>query len=431
MKTEHKKSTNKRGRIRAMSIAAVAGLVLAGCTDSAADSEEAPEAAGFEYGASQEEVNEVIADLEPVELTYQASAASPNSVMAGAAESYRDYIEERSNGQVTLDIIWGQAIADYPEVYDALADGRLDLAFALPIYSPSDFPSFDAAATAMSGLPNSPLTGEAVYTAVATDIGWQLDGLLEEYEAQGVVPLTPIVSSGGYYSVCADDGVSADDWNGRQIRVASTSHHGVTEALGASPVSMEYVEVYEALQRGTVDCSFAQLIPSAEVGLFDVSPHIGYSSDDYSMSSRAPGAELAGSSFDELPLAYQQIIFDASAARFEGGVPLIANGNAEAVRQAKEAGGTVEQFDEETEQVVGQTNEQQREAVMEGGVVGEDIIDQIEASSEKWSAVAEEEDLVDLGDFEDLDEWWDADEYDFSGMAQQVYEDSALPFRPE
>lgn len=431
MNYEPKKKLTNRRRFRAISVAAVAALVLAACGDSSDNSQEDPEVLGFEYGAAQDEVNEIIADLEPVELTYQASAASPSSVMAGAAESYRDYIEERSNGQITLDIIWGQAIADYPEVYDALADGRLDLAFALPIYSPSDFPSFDAVSTAMSGLPNSPLMGEAVYTAVSTDIGWQLDSLLEEYEAQGVVPLTPIVSSGGYYSVCNDDGVTADDWNGRQIRVASTSHHGVAGSLNASPVSMEYVEVFEALQRGTVDCSFAQLIPSAEVGLFEVAPHIGYSSDEYSMSSRAPGAELAGSSFNDLPLAYQQIIFDASMARFESGVPLIANGNAEAVSQAKAAGGTIEQFDDETEQVVGETNQQQREAIAEGGAVGDDIVERIQESSEKWTAVAEEEGIVDLGDFEDLDEWWDADEYDFSGIAQQVYEESALPFRPE
>src|SRR5699024_3024760 len=141
-----------------------------------------------------------------------------------------------------------------------------------------------AAATSLAGLPISPVVGEAVYNAVSADIGWQSEGLLDEYEAQGVVPLTPIVACGGYYSVCADPGSEPDDWSGRPIRVASTSHLGVVEALGASPVSMEYVEVFEALQRGTVNCTIAQLLPSAEGGLLEVAPHISYSSDEYSMS---------------------------------------------------------------------------------------------------------------------------------------------------
>ncbi|HEY4558164.1 MAG TPA: C4-dicarboxylate ABC transporter substrate-binding protein, partial [Enteractinococcus sp.] len=96
--------TNHRatGTVKTLSTIAAAGLLLTACAGEAGNAGTDPEATGFEYGASQEEVNEVIADLEPVELTYQASAASPNSLMAAAAESYKDYIEERSNGQITL-----------------------------------------------------------------------------------------------------------------------------------------------------------------------------------------------------------------------------------------------------------------------------------------------------------------------------------------
>ena len=425
--------TNHR-RTKTVKIAATMGaaaIFLSACAGGTDDGTADGETGGFEYGASQEEVNEAIADLEPVTLNYQAASASPNSIMAPFAEVYAEYIEERSNGQIEIEIIWGQAIAGYGEVDDALADGRLDLAYALPIYNPSDYPSFDAAATALGGLPISPVAGEAIYNAVSTDIGWQSETLLEEYAAQGVTPLTPIIATGGYYSVCGEEGVASEDWNGRQIRVASTSHHGVVDALGASPVSMEYVEVYEALQRGTVDCSFAQLIPSAEAGLFEVAPNIGYSSDEYSMSSRAVGAELAGSSFNDLPLAYQQIIFDAAQATYTGAVTLTADGNTESVRQAKEAGGTIEQFDSETEEIIGQTNQQQLDEVIENGPLGDDIGERVQASSEKWSSVAEETGIVDKGNFEDLDEWWNADDYDFDAMAEQVFEETALAHRPE
>ncbi|GAA4284704.1 hypothetical protein GCM10022261_22350 [Brevibacterium daeguense] len=421
----------KRNFLPAVALASGTALALSGCAGSAGTGDGSGGGEGFEHAAPQEEVDAALADLEPVTLNYQPPAASPNSIMAPAAQAYKEYIEERSGGKITIELVWGQAIAGYAEIDDALADGRLDLAYNLPIYNPSDYPSFDAAATSLSGLPISPVVGEAIYNAVSSDIGWSTESLLDEYEAQGVVPLTPIISSGGYYSVCADPGSEPDDWKGRQIRVASTSHLGVVEALGASPVSMEYVEVFEALQRGTVDCTFAQLLPSAEGGILEVAPHISYSTDDHSMSSRAVGAELAGASFGQLPLAYQQIIFDAASATYGGIVGIVADGNAESVRQAKAAGGTIAPFDPETEQLIGQENESQVQAVEDSGLLGDDISARVRESSEKWSAAAEELGLEDQGSFEDLDEWWEHGETDFTPLGERLFEEVALPHRPQ
>ena len=415
-----------------LAIVTSAALALSGCAGGAGGGGGGDGGGeGFAFGASQEDVDAVLADLEPVTLTYQPPAASPQSIMAPAATAYQEYIEERSGGKITLDVVWGQAIAGYSEVDDALADGRLDLAYSLPIYSPAEYPSFDAIATSLSGLPISPVVGEAVYSAVAADIGWQSQSLLDEYEAQGVTPLTPVISSGGYYPVCTQEGSAPDDWQGRQIRVASTSHLGVVEELGASPVSMEYVEVFEALQRGTVDCTLAQLLPSAEGGLLEVAPHISYSSDEYSLSSRAVGAELAGSSFETLPLAYQQIIFDAASATFGGIVGITADGNAESVRQAKAAGGTIEPMDSETEKIIGTVQEEQHAAVVEKGLLGDDIEQRVQESADAWSGVAADLGLEDQGSFEDLDEWWESGELDFAPMGEQLYETAFLDHRPE
>ncbi|MGO1440976.1 MAG: TRAP transporter substrate-binding protein DctP [Brevibacterium yomogidense] len=412
--------------------AVCAALTLSSCAGSAgAGGSSGGEAgAGFEYDADQAAVDEALADLDPVTLTYQPAAASPESIMAPAAYAYQDYIEERSGGKITLEMVWGQAIAGYAEVDDALADGRLDLSYSLPIYNPSDYPSFDATASALSGLPISPVRGEAIYNAVAGDLGWQTESLLDEYEAKGVTPLTPMVASGGYYPICNEEGSEPDDWEGRQIRVASTSHLNVTQELGASPVSMEYVEVFEALQRGTVDCTFAQLLPSAESQLFDVAPHLSYSTDEASMASRAVGAELAGSSFETLPLAYQQIIFDAAQSSFAGFVNIVADGNTESVRQVKEADGTIEQIDEETEKIISDANAAELERILDDGLLSDDVPAKIDESTEKWTSVADELGIEDKGDFEDLDEWWEEGVLDFAPMGKRVYEETGLAHRP-
>ncbi|GAA4282726.1 hypothetical protein GCM10022261_02570 [Brevibacterium daeguense] len=423
----------KKKLLTTLALATSVGLAVSGCAGSAGSAGAAGGGeGGFDYGASQAEVDAALADLEPVTLKYQPSAASPNSVMATSAHAYKEAVEERSGGKITLELVWGQAIAGYAEIDDALADGRLDLAYNLPIYNPSEYPSFDAAVTAMSGLPTSPVVGELVSNAVSGEIGWQAESLLGEYEAQGVVPLTPIIASGTYYGVCNQEGNTLDDWNGRQVRVASTSHHTVAENLGASPVSMEYVEVFEALQRGTVDCTLAQLISSAEAGVLEVAPHISYTTDENSMSSRAVGAELAGASFETLPLAYKQIIFDAAnEVRPAAGATSIVNGTALAVTQAKEAGGTITPFGPEADEAIGKTNEELIAGVVDTGLLGDDIEQRIRESSDKWVAKAEELGYRDEGTIEDLDEWWDGEAVDFSDWSTAVYQESMLAHRPE
>ena len=90
-----------------------------------------------------------------------------------------------------------------------------------------------------------------------------------------------------------------------------------------------------------------------------------------------------------------------------------------------------EQFDEETEEIIGETHQQQLAEVIENGQLGDDIAERVQASADKWSSVAEETGIVDQGDFEDLDEWWNADDYDFDAMAERVYEETALSHRPQ
>jgi len=411
--------------------AAALALVLAGCGGNAEGEEDgaAAEDTGFEYGASQEEVNAIVEDLEPVTITFQPSAASQNSVMAPAGTVFKEIVEERSNGKITVDIIWGQAIAGYDEVHDALADGRLDVAYTLPIYEPDEYPALNDLGTAMAGLSSSPFLGELVSNAVGNELGWQNESLLQSYEEKGLTPLTPLAASGGYYTVCSDPVEDMDDWNGAQVRIASTAQSAQVSELNATPVSIEYTETFEALQRGTVDCTLGQLVPSAEAGIFEVAPHLGYTIDH--SFSRAPGAYLAGSSFDDLPLAYQQIIFDSNRFASAGGMKAVIDGNAEAVAQAKEAGGEVTEFSDEVQDQIGSYAETLTEEAVQNGNIDEDIRAIIAEYEEQWTAELEELGYTDGGTTADFDEWYDT-ETDYMDYAIATYENSAaMDFRPE
>lgn len=405
-------------------------LILSGCTANTTESQSS-ENQGFEFGASQEEVNAVIEDLEPVEIIYQGGGQSPNSVTAVNDFAFKEYVEERSDGKITVDIVWAQAIAGYPEIDDALVDGRIDIAYSVPIYNPDEYAAFDAIATATSGLPNSPVVGEMVGNATVIDLAWNSEELLAEYEAQGVTPLMPMVSSGTYLSVCADSGTSPADWGGRTVRVGNTAHEQLAQNLGGTPTSMEYTEVFEALQRGTVDCTLAQMLPSEEAGLLEAASNVAYTSEENSMSGRAAGATLAGSKYQNLPLAYQQIIFDAGEIGFAASSEGLTEGNVAGVRQIQGAGGEIGPLEEDAEQILAQTNEELISGVEESGAIETGLADDVKESAAKWSEVAEELDYTEAGGFEDLDEWYDPEDYDYAPMAERVFEEVLLAHRPE
>jgi TRAP-type C4-dicarboxylate transport system substrate-binding protein len=242
--------TARRRRTLVPAVSAAAGLaLLAGCSGSVAGAGGGGDATGFDYGAGQEDVDAAIADLDPVTLTIQPYAASPDAAAAIAEQSFMDAVEERSGGKITFDIAWGQSIASYPEVDDALADGRLDLAYSVPIYSPAEYPLVDAYNKLSHYTSSAPLTGEAITQAQMSEAAWNDDAVLAEYEENGVTPLNPLVSSGNYWAACNAPGSEAEDWKGRQIRIGGSAQTPISENLGASPVSMEYGEVFEALHR--------------------------------------------------------------------------------------------------------------------------------------------------------------------------------------
>src|SRR5699024_9002920 len=109
-------SLRTRTPLAVAAIGALAALVLSGCGGSSASgTSDGGAGEGFEYGASQEEVNELIEELEPVTLTYQPGTSSQNSPTADNALAFMEAIEERSNGKISFEVAWGQAIADHGE----------------------------------------------------------------------------------------------------------------------------------------------------------------------------------------------------------------------------------------------------------------------------------------------------------------------------
>lgn len=413
-------------------VASAACLALASCAGSAGSSEGASEensGAGFEFGATQEEVDEVIADLPSVKLTYQPAGISEAAPTAANALAFKEAIETRSGGKIEIDIAWGQSIAAGEEITDALQDGRLDIAHHPALYFPEEFPTIDAMSKITQYSTSAPLTGEAISVAMMAELAWNNEEHLNIIEEAGLVPLSPAVSTGDYWTACSEAGSSPEDWKGRQLRIAGTAQISIAEALGATPVSIDYLEVYEALQRGTADCLFTQAGTAGQSGVLEAAPHVFHFADNRATSSSTAMA-VAGPSFNELPLAYQQIIFDADIDQLHGGVVSILDSALVVADQIESAGGGFATLDPESEEIMAEAQEELVDSLIADGRLPEDIREQMNASAEKWTDIAEELGYSDGGEWGDISEWYQEDSVDFRPLMERMFSEAALPHRP-
>ncbi|WP_344310039.1 TRAP transporter substrate-binding protein DctP [Brevibacterium samyangense] len=417
-----------------MGASAALALLLVGCAGSAgggAGGGGQSGGEGFAFGAPQEEVDALIADLEPVTLVFQPGASGPNSPTAQNANKLIEAIETRSGGKIDVQPAWGQSIAPHAEVEDALVDGRIDLAFEAAVYFPEEFPVMDAYNKITQYSPASPMAGEAINQAIMAEWGWNSEELLEEFESKGLTPLSALMVSGDYWTACTSPGSSLDDWSGRIIRIAGSAHAAIVPALGASPVSLEYPETFEALERSTVDCTFVQPQVAGSTGIMTAAPHLAHFANAR-MTGSATAAHLLGSKWETLPLAYQQIIFDASLDEFEGNILNTVDAGLQAVVDAKSSGGTITEFDPEAERTISEVQDQLVQDLIDEGRLPEDVIEQMTALSDKWEGIVQEDlGITDGGTLEDFDEWYAPGDIDFRPYAERVFDEVILPHRPE
>lgn len=98
--------------------------------------------------------------------------------------------------------------------------------------------------------------------------------LEERYRDQlGVVPLG-FWPTGAQVLWCATPVGGLDDLVGKKLRVFSTTTSALTEALGATPVTMAFNEVVPALQRGVIDCAFTGANSGNNAKWTDVATHL-------------------------------------------------------------------------------------------------------------------------------------------------------------
>lgn len=425
-------TVSRRGRSALAGAAAVA-IALAGCAGGAGGSSsaggEGGSGEGYEYGATPEEIQAVFEDIDPITLRYQPSAQSSQGIDAYRSEAFIENLETLSGGTITVDTTYGQGIAGYTELPDALVDGRVDIAYMLPIYQPDEFPVFHAWVTGTTLTGTSPLVDELAVNAAIGELTWNDDQLLNEFRDSGIEPLNIFNAAGAVVGMCSSEHVTADDWSGNQVRASSQAQTAQLNAMSASPVSLQYTETFEALQRGTVDCTLSTTLAADAAGFLEVAPHIAYTTDV--TFARGPGGVFAGSAWDTWPLAVQQLIFDSMEDEFTQSRRGDLDANYIAAEVVREQGGSFEEMDDDLQEQLKESSQ---------GLVDDEVAEEllpagsaesIPESVDRWRGIVEELNYEDAGTFADYDEWYPMEDEEYLvPFGERYFEEVMLPHRP-
>ena len=189
---------------------------------------------------------------------------APETVSGKLAQGYIDDIQAMSNGEIEVEIFWSSSVVKSVETFDAAASGILDCDFTGGGYQTGKNPAFQFVGDIMGGYdtPYQQLSwlyygggleaAQPLYNKYGMElIGWWI------YGQESFASSKPIEKVADF-----------KDWKFRSPPGMETK---IFEKLGASPIVMDFTEIFTALETGIIDGADASgLANNVGLGLYDI-----------------------------------------------------------------------------------------------------------------------------------------------------------------
>lgn len=408
---------------------AVVATSLAGCAEGSAGSQAGGE--GLPFGSTKAEYQDAFADIDPIEIIFQSSSAK-GALSGRKFEDYAAAVTDWSGGKITFDMQYSNAVAPATEVDNALVDGRLDMGSPLPVYEPSEFPANNAYISSMVLGAQTPVAGLLQVQGWISQVGYESDDVVEEFENNGMHMLLPAFSAGSTALLCQDKPRNTQSSiSGSEVGITSTSQGEQVKALGGTPVSLVFTEMFESLQRGVIDCTTSILGAAVLGGFVSEAPHIVI--DENVGFGVGPGTlAISTPVWDDLPLVAQQLLYDRIDAFLGANFEATWENIAEASRQAKAAGGQFVQFDDESRSALAHTNEATLDKVRTSSALsdGDKLVDDALAASETWDEAVKELGYADEVGYADFANWYEPGSVDLDAYFERLLGEVLIDHRP-
>ncbi|QDZ01538.1 TRAP transporter substrate-binding protein [Nitratireductor mangrovi] len=195
---------------------------------------------------------------------------APETASGKLAQQFIDNVEAMSGGRIDIEMFWSSAVVATVEGFDAAATGILDGEMHGGAYQTGKNPAFQFVGDPMGGYD----TPWELYSFFY--FGGGQEAANELYEAHNM----HLVGwwTGGQESMSSSKPIRGPedlkDWKFRSPPGLETE---IFAELGASPIVMDFTEVFTALETGIIDGADASsLVNNVGLGLYDVVDHATY-----------------------------------------------------------------------------------------------------------------------------------------------------------
>ncbi len=185
-------------------------------------------------------------------------------------QQWENDVETMSGGALDIEMFWASSVVGSVETFDAAANGILDCDMTGGAYQTGKNPAFQFVGDIMGGYDTPWQQYSWLY------YGGGYDAAQELYNAYGMQLIG--------WSVYGQESLSSskplrgfEDLKGWKFRSPPGLETEIFEGLGASPIVMDFTEIFTALETGIIDGADASgLNNNVGLGLYDLVEHATY-----------------------------------------------------------------------------------------------------------------------------------------------------------
>jgi TRAP-type C4-dicarboxylate transport system substrate-binding protein len=185
---------------------------------------------------------------------------------------FADEVTKRSSGKLRIQVFAGGALGKPTELLKLVSEGGVQIATTSPAYFPSQLPLLSAT----NSLPlvfKDAAQAQRILPALYADTP-ALQAELEELNLRPVPGFWHTVDP--YYMICRTPIRTLADMKGKKVRSYGDDVPRMLQAIGAVPVNLLPGDLYESLQKGTVDCTPYSLGTAVSLKLHEVAKYVTF-----------------------------------------------------------------------------------------------------------------------------------------------------------
>lgn len=164
-------------------------------------------------------------------------------------QPFIEAVEKESDGTISIDSFPNGQVAGVGEQVDALSSDIIDMSLIVFPYASESFPLNQGWTLPFGN--TSQEVSQAMWRTVHGD-----NQLAAEFKAANVVPLAVMASPTYDFSSTDTPLPDVESLDGLRLKTGSPILREIVEAAGADPVDINANELYQALDRGTVDGAY-------------------------------------------------------------------------------------------------------------------------------------------------------------------------------